>query len=243
MAEDSGSVILGKRTRGETTRCPQITLADVRRAMAGPRPGQKAQGLMAPQPRTTREGSGYDVEPRQSAVLVLLYHQGGDLCLVLTKRTDTVAHHKGQVSLPGGAREQVDDSLSKTAIREAEEELGITLSDAEILGALTSLYTASSNYQIHPFVAVVADAPKFSPCAAEVAQLLEVPLATLLDTSLRHTEMWTIRERQVSVPFFLLVGHKVWGATAMILGELVAMLAIALESHEHSTEFSSPERA
>ena len=220
----------GERVAGDAVRCRRITLADVRRAMAGPRPGLNAQNLMAPRPRTTRQEAGYDAEPRQSAVLILLHATDEGLCLLLTRRTETVAHHKGQVSLPGGGRERGDDSLSATAIREAEEELGISLRDAELLGPLTSLYTAASNYEIHPFVAALAQVPRLSPNPAEVAQLLDVPLAALLDASLRHAEPRTIRERQVSVPYFALAEHKVWGATAMILADFAAMLAAEIES-------------
>jgi len=155
---------------------------------------------------------------------MLLYPKDGRLTFVLTRRTETVLNHKGQVSFPGGAQEEGDASLAETAMREAEEELGITLQDAEMLGALTCLYIAPSNYDVHPFVAHMPYRPDFHPFAAEVAELLEIPLSDLLDSSRFREEVWLLRGREVIVPFFLLGGHKVWGATSMILNELATML-------------------
>lgn len=182
---------------------------------------------MATRPRLSAHGVDHSEPPRQSAVLILLYPLDEQLVLVLTRRTEAVRDHKGQISFPGGAKEPDDASLQETAIRETEEELGISLTEARILGELTSLYIPASNYQIHPYVAYVAARPRFCPSLVEVAELLEVPLASLLDRSLRRTEKWLLHGKEVEVPFFLLQGHKVWGATAMVLSELAAMLEAA----------------
>ncbi len=195
--------------------------------MAGPRPGEAAQSAMSTRPRSRPGDFDYAGPPRLSAVLILLYPQDATLSFVLTVRTDTVAHHKGQVSLPGGAWEKADASLAQTALREAEEELGISLAGAELLGELTGLYIAPSHYELRPYVAYVASQPAFRPSRDEVAQLLRVPLAALLDPALRQVETWTLRGREVEVPFFDLLGHKVWGATAMVLSEFAAMLESA----------------
>ena len=205
----------------------EITLNDVRRALAGPRPGRTAHQRMAVRPPSG--ASELSQEPPQHAgVLLLLYPQGHSLYFVLTKRTETVLNHKGQISFPGGRREEGDLSLAHTALREAEEELGIALPEAELLGELTIHHTSASNYDIHPFVAQLPCRPEFHPSEAEVAEVLEVPLADLLDPARLVEEDWELRGREVIVPFFALNGQKVWGATGTILNEFKVMLESAL---------------
>jgi len=210
-----------------------LTLDDVRRAMQGPRPGLAAMLSMAPRYRTLADLIPKQ-DPKLGGVLILLYplssrrfqnlREGGELHFVLTRRTETVANHRGQVSLPGGAREPGDTSLEETARRETCEELGITLDGVEMLGALTPLYTPPSGYLIHPFVAHTATRPAFQPDPAEVAELIEVSLSTLLDPAARQEEEWQIRDIRSRVPFFRFGEHKVWGATGMILAEFAEML-------------------
>jgi 8-oxo-dGTP pyrophosphatase MutT (NUDIX family) len=202
-----------------------VTIADVQRALAGARPGPVAQGRMAPQPRVGQE-TYFNPPPncRQGSVLILLYPRAGQLHLVLTRRTDRVRHHKGQVSLPGGAQ-LPGEPLVQTALREAGEELGIPTRDIQVLGGLTPLYVPVSGYCIHPFVGFLAVAPLLRPDPIEVAEVLEVTLDELLDPAARHVELW--KDPQLSsrrIPCFHLRGWVVWGATAMILSELSAML-------------------
>lgn len=203
---------------------PTIQLVDVIAALQQPRPGLAAQQRMAPVPRHHPQPSLHGAAPRQSAVLVLLYPSDDTLNMVLTRRSEQLSHHKGQVSLPGGAQEHQDPTLAATAFRETEEELGISLHDAQLLGQLTPIYTGSSNYQIHPFVAYTTERPNGIPSATEVAEVLHVPLGDLLDVTCQRREIWPLHGQSVQVPFFLLNGHKVWGATAMILSEFIALL-------------------
>ena len=201
----------------------EITLEDVRRALAGSRPGQPAHQRMAVRPRPNPPEL-HDEPPQHAGVLLLLYPCDDRLYFVLTKRTEKVLNHKGQISFPGGRREVGDPSLAHTALREAEEELGIALTEAELLGALTVHHTSASNYDIHPFVAYLPYRPEFHPSEAEVAEVLDVPLADLLDPARLVEENWMLRGREAIVPFFLLNGHKVWGATGTILNEFKVML-------------------
>jgi 8-oxo-dGTP pyrophosphatase MutT (NUDIX family) len=138
-----------------------------------------------------------------------------------------VASHKGQISLPGGAREPGDRTLLDTALREAKEELGISAEKAEILGSLTSLYIPGSDYCIRPYVAYVSSRPELHPDPFEVAESIEMPLRLLLDPATRQEEMRELRGAQVVVPFYRLGAHKVWGATAMVLGEFEILLVRA----------------
>jgi 8-oxo-dGTP pyrophosphatase MutT (NUDIX family) len=156
-------------------------------------------------------------------VLVLFYPHDGQIAFPLTRRTETVESHKGQISLPGGAREG-DESLRATALRETCEELEVCPDTLEVLGRLSPLYIPPSGFLINPFVAVSPARPNFEPDPMEVAELIETPLSLLLDPATVKWEEWTLRGTAVAVPFFHIYGHKVWGATAMVLSELVTML-------------------
>jgi 8-oxo-dGTP pyrophosphatase MutT (NUDIX family) len=202
------------------------TLDEVRRALTRPLPGSPAHLEMAPQPRPGwAPNAALPSDCREGGVLILLYPRPDRLYLVLTRRTETVHSHKGQISLPGGAREG-DEPLVQTALRETCEELGVCAEGIQVIGRLSALYTPPSNFCIHPFVAHSPATPAFHPDPAEVAEVLEVPITSLLDPSTRKVEYWSDPRFDSArrVPFFDLHGHKVWGATAMILSELVTLL-------------------
>jgi len=196
------------------------TPEELRCALRGPLPGRPAQLWMAPQPRPMDA----DHRPQFAAVLLLLYPCESGWCFPLTLRTNAVATHQGQVSLPGGARHG-RESLERTALRETAEELGIVASKVQVLGRLTSLYVAVSDFQVFPFVGYLPARPEFHPSPEEVAEVVETPLGTLLDEQARFEEDWDLPDgRHLHVPYFLIRGHKVWGATAVILGEFVWLL-------------------
>jgi len=214
------------------------SLEDIRRALSHPLPGIRAQLKMAPQPRPGRDlDLGVPAGCRESSVLVLLYPRAGRLYFVLTRRTEMVQSHKGQISLPGGGREG-GESLAQTALRETCEELGVPQNGTEMLGCLSTLYIPHSNYCIYPFVAYRPDPPVFYADPVEVAEVLEVPLALLLDPSIRRVEYWSAPdfESPRRVPFFSIHGQVVWGATAMILSELVSVLDREIEWEDSQEE-------
>lgn len=203
----------------------EIDLDYIKAALAGPRPGLVAQIRLAPRPRPGGNVVPPGCTPRAGAVLLLLYPRDGALHIVLTRRTDTVLNHKGQISFPGGAREG-DEPLVYTALRETQEELGIDPATLEVLGELTPAYVGVSNFLITPFVAAAPTRPEFHPDPGEVAEVLEVPLALLMDEAAVEEEEWDLRGILARVPFFRVGPHKVWGATAMVLAEFIAILTL-----------------
>lgn len=189
-----------------------------------------AQMKMAPRPRITIRAAETPGDPRQGGVLVLLYERVGRVHLVLTRRRDDLESHAGQISFPGGRREE-EESLQTTAFREAYEEVGIPPADLNLLGRLSSLYIPPSDYEVHPFVAWYRHGrPAFTPQETEVAEILEVPLSHLLDPDTRQEEPWEIRGYQLNVPFYLVEGYKVWGATAMMLSDFLERLRMVGEN-------------
>lgn len=208
-----------------------LTLSDVRIALAAARVGRPAHAQMSPRPRPG------DIFPmpenaagKQASVLILLYDHADELHFFLTRRTETVGTHKGQISLPGGSKD-ANESLQETALREAQEELDIDPAQVEILGApLTPLYIPVSDFWVTAFVGYYCcEEPAPNPSAAEVYEILPTRLADLLDEGVIAEEEWELRGYKVQVPFFRLNGYKVWGATAMILSELAALLRAKLE--------------
>ena len=201
------------------------TLDHVRAALALPGfEGVAAQLLMAPALRPKERPVGLSTTPRLGGVLLLLYCVDDELHLVLTLRPTYEGIHSGQVSCPGG-RHEPPESLEMTALRETEEEIGIPPTRIAILGSLTPLYILPSDYEVHPFVGFHdGGRPAFAPHSREVAAIIEAPLRRLLDPAARFEEEWELRGLRMSVPFFLVDDHKVWGATAMMISEFVERL-------------------
>lgn len=194
--------------------------ATVRLGLQRPLPGPEAQSRMAPRPRPGWYPGRLPEDAREGAGLILLYPVGGEPHVLLTLRQAHLPVHGGQVSLPGGAREP-GESPAETALREAEEEVGLDRPRAEVVGILTPLHIPASGFVIHPVVALARERPDLRTSCSEVARLLEVSLAALADPSVLKVEHRTLNGREREVPYFDLDGEKVWGATAMILAELM----------------------
>jgi 8-oxo-dGTP pyrophosphatase MutT (NUDIX family) len=206
-------------------------LAALRADLDAPLPGREAQMRMAPQPRggwRFRDEPGPDV--REGGVLVLLHPldgNGSPLALPLILRPTYGGVHSGQVGFPGGGREKIDADLTATALREAYEEVGVEPSLVTVLGSLSPLFVIASNYLVQPTVAWCPVRPDFRTDPYEVAALLETPLPLLLDPATLHRETWDLRGTAVEVPYYSVQGEAVWGATAMMLSELLSLPAIA----------------
>lgn len=178
---------------------------------------------MAPAYRLEPEFSGAGGPWREAAVLILLYGDGAVVRFPLMTRPSGNGVHAGQVSLPGGSRE-AGESLQACALREAREELGVDPSSVRLVRGLSPIGVPPSRFMVHPFVATTASRPSFRPSPAEVAGLFEPSLEELLAAASRCEDEAEFAGRLWRVPFFRLAGLRVWGATAMILSELEALL-------------------
>ena len=200
-----------------------VVLERLRIRLAEPLPGASAHALMAPRPR--REWPvGFDAaNVRHAAGLLLVFPLDSRAHIVLTVRADTLGRHGGQVSLPGGVAEP-GETFEQAALREAHEEVALAPGDVRVLGALTPLDIPVSGFRLHPVVAVANARPMLRPADGEVAMILEVDMAELSDPS-RVVLTPRVREgRNVMVPAFHVGGADIWGATAMVLAEFLALL-------------------
>lgn len=159
-----------------------------------------------------------------AAVLVPITDHGGPH-VVFTKKTSGVPHHKGQFSFPGGVVETRDGSRVETALREAWEEIRLPAEAVEVLGLLDDTPTRATNFVITPVVGIVRDPVEFRPDGREIERVIEVPLATLRDPAIFRTEMWERDGEPHPVLFYQVsTDDLVWGATARILSQFLALL-------------------
>lgn len=158
-----------------------------------------------------------------SAVLVLVYTSGDDHSVLLHKRSQRVVHHKGDIAFPGGVQEE-GESLLDTALRETHEEIGVDPADVEVLGRLDDTPT-TANYLISPYVGTIPSPYEFRPNGDEVEALLEAPVSGLLNPENRRDDVRLVDGELKRIPCFAHDGHLIVGATAMILGALVELIA------------------
>ncbi len=184
-------------------------------------PGESAHNIMSPYKRTTPKEITEDANI--SAVLLLLYPKNNRVFFALIERSDYKGVHGGQISFPGG-RNEPGESLKETAVREAEEEIGVKKEDIQVLGELTDVYISASNFVVTPFVGVLDYTPHFEAEKREVKQVLEVALDDLMDEQNVKTKKIEIKtydknKLYIDAPYFSMNNKVVWGATAVILSE------------------------
>ena len=186
-------------------------------------PGSDAHLVLAPRPRLGWHPGEVPRGARIAAGLVLIYPHGVQPHIVLTVRAEKLAQHPGQVSLPGGGLKP-GETVDEAALREASEEVGINRTDVRLLGLLSVLYIPVSDFALHQVVWISETRPSFHAEENEVDRMLEVSLTELATTGgPRRGYRWR-RDELFQVPLFELGGERVWGATAMVLAELLAVI-------------------
>ena len=187
-------------------------------------PGEEAQHEMAPMERL-QEMLEVDIEernPRRAGVMALFYpSEAGEAMLVLILRKTYKGVHSNQVGFPGGKVEPEDRDIEETALRETEEEIGVTKEDVTVVKKMTKIYIPPSNFWVQPFIGYVNYKPLFKKEEAEVEDLIEVSVTDFLaEASLSTQKITTSYAVNIDVPAFQLNGYVVWGATAMMLSEI-----------------------
>ncbi|WP_200977873.1 CoA pyrophosphatase [Echinicola sp. 20G] len=190
-----------------------------------PLPGRKGQIMMAPQPLNEARFAQQDLKnARKGAVLILLY-PGENGCMVpFIKRPEYDGTHSGQVSFPGGKWEESDQNLQETALRETEEEIGVDRAQIQLLGKLSQLFIPPSNFLVTPYIGFMRSAPVFKPDPREVARVITCDFSVLVDHNIRKEKDFELaRGAKIKAPYFDIDQETVWGATAMMLGELMTI--------------------
>lgn len=164
-------------------------------------------------------------QTKKSAVLLLFYPENNKLNLIFIKRQDYEGVHSGQIAFPGGKFDIDDKTLKNTALRETNEEIGINVNDIEIFGELTEIYIPPSNYLVKPYIGYISYKPEFSLNEREVNLVFAIDINEINASSIIYEKEIVLNNTlKIKAPYFNLNGHLVWGATSMILNELIIKL-------------------
>lgn len=200
-----------------------------------PLPGEAAHLIMQATSKL-RLSTKPNSRTRKSAVLILFYEHKGDIYFPLILRPAYDGVHSGQVAFPGGRYEPEDESLLRTALREAQEEIGLRLTDVQILGSLTEIFIPPSNFHVLPVIATIPYRPDFYPDAREVEDIFEIKLNDISDVNIVGSSSIHIRGEQIYAPHYEINGYKIWGATAMMISELLTVINSTHEGTKNQIE-------
>lgn len=201
--------------------------------LEAPLPAFASHVKMAPKERieSLKAFAYADKNPRKAAVLMLLYPKHEQTHLVLIERNSYKGVHSAQIAFPGGKFEKEDVEYETTALRESEEEIGVSREKIKIIKPFSPLYIPPSNFLVHPYLGIANETLRFVLEPKEVASIIELPLSDFLGDSLLHeTKLTTSYATNIAIPAFKINEHVVWGATAMMLSELKEVLHFVLKN-------------
>lgn len=203
-----------------------ILLEVLQEALNCPLPGRESHLRMSPLPIDVRRfTTPLPQAHKKSAVLILFYPREQGVFFPLIKRPSYPGIHSDQVGFPGGKVEPEDPDVTFTALREAQEEIGIDASKVVVLGSLSDLYIPSSSFLVTPVLGFMTETPRFVPDEREVSRIIPTQLTSLFQQELKkHTQLQVGKGLELYTPYFDISGEVVWGATAMILSELIDLL-------------------
>jgi 8-oxo-dGTP pyrophosphatase MutT (NUDIX family) len=192
--------------------------------LSGGLPGPEAHRSFAPELAFGRHAGPPAFDSRQAAVLVLAYPHAGEWFVPTMVRAQSLKEHAGQIALPGGTVDS-GETPTQTALREFEEELGASHETIDVLGALTPIFVFNSNFYVRPILGLCPARPEFQPSSAEVAELIEIPLRALLSPENHSAHQIHRRGLSFRAPHIQIGEHRIWGATGMILAEVMALMS------------------
>ena len=201
------------------------TIEQIKEALQHSADGLAYQKRMIPVGRKLAPSEEQRNQMKHSAVLVLLQEGMQGIEVLLTQRKMNLKHHPGQISFPGGRRDATDRNAVDTALRETSEEIGIEVSNIEIIGQLSPVYVVVSNYWVEPFVGYLRQpqAPEINP--DEVETVFAQPLERFITKNFQKTALVETNSGPLEVPCYEIDGYRIWGATAMILAELTGRIS------------------
>jgi len=205
-----------------------LSIDELKLKLHQPLPGETSHLKMAPTHRVDDFSTMSKVVPsaKNSAVLILLFPDNGKIKTVFIKRSEYDGVHSGQISFPGGKFEKTDKDFEATALREANEEIGVLPDNIEIIGQLTDFYIPPSNFLVKVYVGYLLTKPEFIPDTKEVQSIIVADLDEFYNSNNVSVKEFysTSRKIKINAPCYLVNGLEIWGATAMILSELLDML-------------------
>jgi 8-oxo-dGTP pyrophosphatase MutT (NUDIX family) len=201
----------------------------LKQKLAQSRPGIKSHLKMAPEHRADELMAvrDKDFNPKLSAVLVILFHENERLKIVFIRRSEYVGIHSGQIAFPGGRYEESDADLRVTAIREVREEIGVPDDYLEILGSLSDLYVPPSNFLVRAYVAYAHQPPVYQKDDREVQEIIEFNLEDFYQKDIIGRKDFQAHNslKVTNAPYYEINGVIIWGATAMMMAELLEILS------------------
>jgi|ERR1035437_548011 8-oxo-dGTP pyrophosphatase MutT (NUDIX family) len=202
-----------------------LSIEELKHKLRQPLPGIKSHLKMAPKHviEEISHRNGMLESARKSAVLILLFPENENLSTVVIKRSEYDGIHSGQISFPGGKKEEFDKTFEETALRETLEEIGVESSKIEVMGQLTDFYISPSNFLVKVFVGYSTQKPDFMKDNKEVQSILEINLDEFYKESIIGEKEFNSTSRGIKIlaPYYKINDIEIWGATAMILSELL----------------------
>lgn len=205
-----------------------LTKQHLTEILSQPLPGVAAHVKMATESRAAelQKKSNDPSKARKSAVMMLFFEENDALKMVMIRRSEYVGIHAGQMAFPGGRYEEEDRDVQTTAFREIGEEIGIPPEKIELIGRLTDIYVPVSNFLISIFVGYLPERPVYHKDDREVAEIIEIPFSDFLQPDVIKHRDFFVNGRKVSsnAPYFAVTNADVWGASAMVINELLELL-------------------
>jgi 8-oxo-dGTP pyrophosphatase MutT (NUDIX family) len=197
--------------------------------LSKPLPSITSHLKMAPEHRAKEleDASSQKLAAKKSAVMILFFiDEQNDTKIIFIRRSDYVGIHAGQMGLPGGRYEETDKDTLITALRETNEEIGVSAEKIEVVGKLSGIYIPPSNFLVDPYVGFLKEKPEYTIDTREVKEVVEISLSDLMsENAVRHKHFVTHGKSQTTLaPYYLIDNVEIWGATAMIISELIDII-------------------